>query len=412
MSTEANCIPEAQRLAGKDLQELIESEERFRALIESSYDVILILNPDGSIKYTSPSGRRLFPFPAENSFMATGFSEVIHPDDLHLVIDAQRKLLAAPGAVDRIPCYRGIGLEGKVIFLEATGTNCLHVPGVEGIVINVRDITEQHLAEENLRKLNRELEERVALRTDELKAANDRLTHEIAEKSRFVSMVSHEVRTPLATILSSAELLQNYAERLPPERLAELRQHIIDAARLMAANMENILQLSRVDSARFEPNPQHIRFGDLCRQVVDEIEAASQPPHTINLTVAAEAAEEVFLDVALFRSMLSNVVGNAVKFSPEHSRVEVSVFREREDALIIVSDQGPGIPEAEQAHLFQAFRRGSNVTGIPGTGLGLTIVKRCVEILHGTITLDSAVAKGTTVTLRLPLYKTQVRGAT
>jgi signal transduction histidine kinase len=137
------------------------------------------------------------------------------------------------------------------------------------------------------------------------------------------------------------------------------------------------------------------------------MDSATKQRCVIDVSIADDAGCETFVDPSLFRTIFANLIGNACKFSPEHGVVKFNIRRENDVAIFAVSDNGPGIPGTDLANLFQAFKRGSNAGGVPGTGLGLVIVKRCVEILHGEISLETETGKGTTVAVRLPLFREQ-----
>lgn len=222
-------------------------------------------------------------------------------------------------------------------------------------------------------------------------------------KSNFVSLVSHEFRTPLEIIMSSVDNLDRYHERLPAEKRQQLLVSINKAVRRMAGMMEEVLVLGRLESERVTFKPSELELPTLCRRLGDELESATgrRCPVRVNL----EGLPEVVTgDESLLRHIFTNLLSNAVKYSREGQAVEFSIHRDGESAVCRVSDRGCGIPEADQKRLFQAFHRGSNVEQIPGTGLGLLIVKRCVELHGGKIEFASVEGQGTTFTVTLPLF--------
>lgn len=268
-----------------------------------------------------------------------------------------------------------------------------------------------------LRQLNQDLEKRVESRTAELTNANRRLDEghqealrllarerELSElKSEFVSLVSHEFRTPLEVIMSSVDNLDRYHDRLQPEKRQHLLQTVNKSVRRMATMMEEVLVLGRLQTDRiaFKPSPLELR--SLCRRVCDEIESATGKRCPVHLDVDRVPAQ-AFGDETVLRHIFTNLLSNAVKYSPPDEPVDFLVGRDGDDAICRITDRGCGIPEADQKRLFQAFHRGSNVRQIPGTGLGLLIVQRCVELHGGTIEFESSEGKGTTFTVRLPLF--------
>lgn len=272
-------------------------------------------------------------------------------------------------------------------------------------------------AEAKVRELNAGLEQRVAERTQELERAHADLRRslkherELGElKSRFVTMVSHEFRTPLGIIMSAVELMRHYEDRLPPEQKRELGDDIYDATRLMASLMEQVLVLGRVEAGKLGCRLLPVDLDILAGKVTDEMLSATNHRCQIHWQPKGSLAGAQ-ADEALLRHIFSNLITNAVKYSPEGGGVEFNAWREGPDAVFQVADDGIGIPAEDQERLFEAFYRCSNVGDIPGTGLGLVIVKRCVELHNGTLQLESELGRGTTFTVRLPLFAEGHTGA-
>lgn len=231
--------------------------------------------------------------------------------------------------------------------------------------------------------------------------ANERELGEL--KQRFVTMVSHEFRTPLGITMSAVELLRNYQDRLTGTQRSELLDDIHRSTRGMGGLMEQVLVLGRVGSDTALCRPVPCDLDDLAHKLTDESLSATNRRcpiewHSENDLSGAEA------DVTLLRHIFSNLLSNAVKYSPEGEPVVFSCLREGRDAVFSVKDRGVGIPETDWPRLFEAFHRCGNVTDIPGTGLGLVIVKRCVDLHGGSLDFESRVNEGTTFTVRLPLW--------
>jgi len=222
-------------------------------------------------------------------------------------------------------------------------------------------------------------------------------------KSTFVSMVSHEFRTPLGIIQSSAEILRDYFGELQPAEREEQLQSIIKNTQRMAGMMEEILVLSRLDSGKMEFKPGPLDLARFCRRVVDEMLSATERRCPIELCLGALPAQAQ-ADERLLDYIFSNLLSNAVKYSPPGSSVRFTLEREGKHALCRICDRGIGIPAADQPWLFNAFHRGTNVGERPGTGLGLVLVKRCIELHGGQVQIESTVGQGTRVTLLLPLF--------
>ena len=291
----------------------------------------------------------------------------------------------------------------------------------------INNITDRKRMEQELQTLNLDLERRIAERTAELRSANQQLEREIAVreraeaellkslamekelgqlKSNFVSMVSHEFRTPLGIIMSSAEILERYLERLKPEQRKEQLQSITKSVRRMASLMEEVLLLGKVEAGKMECKPAPLDLPAFCRRLTDEVHAATDRRCPI-LLEAPQLAQEAFADEGLLRHIFTNLLINAVKYSGPGQPVHLRLEPQNGNATFRVEDRGAGIPPADQAHLFKAFHRGQNVAHLPGTGLGLVIVKRCVDLHGGRITCKSVEGQGTTFTVTLPLFRTQ-----
>jgi signal transduction histidine kinase len=275
------------------------------------------------------------------------------------------------------------GTKGKNVPLEVLLTR-IQMGGKPLIQAVILDITERKEAEAELLKSLAREKELSALKTN------------------FVSMVSHEFRTPLGIIMSSSEILESYFEGLKPEERREQLESIKKNTRRMADLMEEVLLLSRVESGRLSLDPQAMDLATFCRRLIDEVLSATHRRCPIELTLDAGNGE-TFADERLLRHILINLLTNAVKYSPEGVPVQFSMVRLATRVRFEVVDRGIGIPEQDQKWLFTAFQRGRNVGTIPGTGLGLVIVKRCVELHRGSIQVHSAVGRGTKVEVEVPV---------
>jgi PAS domain S-box-containing protein len=222
-------------------------------------------------------------------------------------------------------------------------------------------------------------------------------------KSRFVAMVSHEFRTPLAIITSSAEILDAYLDRLSPdERKANLRD-VTDATRHMSRMMEEVLLLGSVEAGKLACRPAPLDLFVFGQRLVDEVTSATDGRCSIHFSAGAGIGEAQ-ADEGLLRHIFTNLLNNASKYSPAGALVEFRLEAQDRLAIFTVRDRGIGIPEADARLLFQAFHRGRNVGDTPGTGLGMTIVKRCVELHGGKLAFESTEGSGTTFVVALPLF--------
>jgi PAS domain S-box-containing protein len=221
-------------------------------------------------------------------------------------------------------------------------------------------------------------------------------------RSRFVAMTSHEFRTPLAAIMSAEELLRHYGDRLPKEERGEVLDSISAGVQRMSRMMDRVLLLGKADAGMLDFQPERIGLPALCREFVQEARKI-QPNERSEVTlVISDGVGEGDYDEKLLRHIFSNLLSNALKYSPEGGEVRFEVRKEGEATVFEVSDHGIGIPPDEIGHLFESFHRASNVGAIQGTGLGLAIVKTAVEMHGGSIDVESRLAQGTTFRVRLP----------
>jgi signal transduction histidine kinase len=222
-------------------------------------------------------------------------------------------------------------------------------------------------------------------------------------KSNFVSMVSHEFRTPLGIIQSSAELLREFYTRMESEERDDQLDSIFRNTRRMAGMMEEILVLSRLDAGKLEFQPTSLDLNAFCRRVVDEVRSATNRRCPIDLSLNS-FPREVRADERLLGHIFTNLLSNAVKYSESGATVHFAFERNGTEAVGTVRDRGVGISEEDQQKLFTAFHRGANVGSRPGTGLGLMLVKRCTELHGGKVRVSSQIGEGTTVVVTLPLF--------
>jgi signal transduction histidine kinase len=221
-------------------------------------------------------------------------------------------------------------------------------------------------------------------------------------RSKFVSMVSHEFRTPLAIIQSSAEILDDYLDQLEEIERKDHLQSIRKNTRRMATLIEETLLLGSFDAGKMEFKPMPLELRTFVRKLVDEVVSATTRQCSIKFLLA-KIPTMVQVDERLLQHILTNLLTNAVKYSDAESVVQLEIACDSSDLVFTICDRGIGIPEADCEWLFNAFHRGSNVGDRPGTGLGLVIVQRCVDLHGGKINVESKLGEGTLVTLRLPL---------
>ncbi|MHB1921817.1 MAG: ATP-binding protein [Chitinophagaceae bacterium] len=299
------------------------------------------------------------------------------------------------------------------------------------VIAFIVDITPRKEAEKNLlfqkkqleditadmRRLNAELENKVEQRTSILREALGELEksqkglHEALKKekelneikSRFVSMASHEFRTPLSTVLSSAALLSRYTLTADQEKRNKHIQRIKEAVKQLNDLLEDFLSVGKLEEGKIYLDLIAVDLPSFLTELQEEMDFLLQEGQHLELTYSGEGT--FITDKRILRNMLINLLTNAIKFSPSPARIWLTI-QNREDGLtILVRDEGIGIAEEDQQHLFTSFFRGKNVTNIEGTGLGLNIVKRYVELCQGSITCQSQLDSGTSFTIHLPVYQ-------
>ena len=216
-------------------------------------------------------------------------------------------------------------------------------------------------------------------------------------------MVSHEFRTPLGVIMSAVELLRHYADRLPDDEKTALLGDIHGATSAMAGLMEQVLLLGRVEAGKLGFRPQPLDAEAIARKVATEVQLSFPHRQSIAFEVSGHLAGAIG-DETLLRHILGNLMSNALKYSPADTSVLVRLHRDSNDAVFEVRDHGIGIPATDRANLYEAFHRCGNVGDIQGTGLGLVIVKRCVDLHSGQIQFDSIEGQGTSFVIRIPLF--------
>ncbi len=244
--------------------------------------------------------------------------------------------------------------------------------------------------------------ERVRLQTVHLEETLDRERELGQLKSRFVNMVSHEIRTPLTTIRTATDLLTGYGQQMKEgDREAEIEaiQHEVG---VISDLVEDVLAIGRTEGEAFELRPRQLDLEALCREIWLTLERSRDRKQAIEMDIDPRV-REVALDPTLLRPILTNILGNAIKFSPEATPVRVELRIVEGEVVIRVRDQGIGIPADQREAIFAPFHRASNVGAISGSGLGLTITKQSVERHGGTLELSSHEGKGTEVLVRLPL---------
>jgi signal transduction histidine kinase len=278
------------------------------------------------------------------------------------------------------------------------------------------------LAEDMLQQAYDNLEIQVKERTAELAEANMKLQTESDEKqkviekekelnllkSRFISVISHEFRTPLTGIKSTVQLIEQHGDKWDVEKKQKFFNSIYNSIRFTNLLLDDVSIIGRDDSGRTSYNPSFCQIEDVCQQALDDIKQVFGKSDLINYLIKPETIK-TFADESLLRHILNNLLSNALKYSGNEKQIDFSVFIEKDKIVFTINDHGIGIPENDLKYIFEPFHRAANVESIKGTGLGLAIVKRCVEMHEGTIEIISMMNKGTTVVVKIPYKKPEIK---
>ena len=355
------------------------SEERHRALVQHSTDTITILDTEGTVLYQSPSFTSNLGF-EQGATIGTSVLDLIHPEDRRRAEILFRRAATRTGEFGTVE-FRCRHADGHYVYVEAVGSNMSDNPWIRGIVLNSRDITERKRAEVALVQAKDQAEEVARL------------------KGAFLANMSHEIRTPLTGIIGFADVL---AEEVEDEH-REFVQLIARSGRRLLQTLNSVLDLARLEANQMEVDLEPV---DVAVQVKDAVMLLQPLARDKQLQLTVEASPgnmRARLDVACFSRILNNLVGNALKFTDDGA-IRVLVKPDGDYIQVSISDTGVGIDQNFLPQLFDEFKQESS--GLrrqhEGSGLGLTITRRLVELMHGQIHVLSEKGKGSTFTVRFP----------
>lgn len=395
----------------KDKDDSISQEDtrRLRALFEMATDGIITIDQGGVIESVNNAACRLFGYEADemkgnkvNMLMAEydrnhhdGYLDRYHKTSNPHIIGIGREVIGRRKDGTTFPLRLAVSevkLEDKIIY-----TGILH------------DVSSFHAAQRKVEQLNEELEQKVQQRTAALEAREAELQRALGKerelnelKSRFLSMASHEFKTPLSTVLSSAELIELYdAAEQQPKRERHIHR-IRDAVNQLTEVLNDFLSISQLEQGQITPNNRLIDLRALISTSVESSEGQMKPGQQAVLELTNEPLR-IVSDPKMLRHILVNIISNAAKYSPEGEKIVIHAGLGNNQCLISITDRGIGIPETDHQHLFDRFFRAGNVENVKGTGLGLNIVRHYTNLLNGTVTFTSQLGKGSTFTITLPL---------
>ncbi len=361
---------------------LRESEKKYRQVVDNVKEVIFQTDAIGSWTFLNPAWEEITGF-SLNESLGRNFLDFIHPDDR----EKNQKLFIPLINREKDYCRHTIryltkssGFRWIEVFARLTLDEGDNIIGTSG---TLNDITDRKKTEEKIRE---SLEKEVEL--------NDL-------KSRFVSTISHEFRTPLTSILASAELLQRYNAKWTEDKKLETLKRIVNSVLNMNEMINDVLMLNRAETGKLIFNPQNTDLRKVAETVLLEIQPAVTPSHQI----VTEFGEDItgLMDEKLMHHILNNLLSNALKYSPKGGNILFLLRKESGLLEISIKDEGIGIPESDKEKLFQPFFRGRNIENISGTGLGLSILQQAVQLHNGRIEFESIQNQGTTFRIFLPM---------
>ncbi|MGB3403379.1 MAG: hybrid sensor histidine kinase/response regulator [Microcoleaceae cyanobacterium] len=269
----------------------------------------------------------------------------------------------------------------------------------EVLVRSLRYAIERKQVIETLRQENESLGNKVQFQSAELIKAKE----QNRRRSEFVSMMSHDFRNPLCTILLSTELLKNSDKKLTPAHRKAIFKRIKAAGNNMVQLLDEVILVGKSDLEQLKWVPAPLNLANFCQQLIEELQHNTSPDSQILLAIQGNLEGRLW-DEHLLRHILSNLLTNAVKYSPNGGTIQLTIIAENHQVQFQVQDQGIGISVEDQKRLFQAFQRGHNVGEIDGTGLGLAIVQRCLEACNGKVKVESHLGEGSTFIVTIPNF--------
>lgn len=405
-----------------DIKTQQQEKEKFEALFQHASMGILVANAKAEILLVNNFLLKQFGYKEEKELIGKKIEQLI-PSRYH-----QQHVHYRDQYIER-PKPRPMGVGKDLFAVKKDGIEFpveislshYSMDGESFTIAFVSDITKRKEFENAIREqqdklnetykkveeLNNELEQKVRSRTRELQDtlekledSKDELTKALSKekelsdlKSRFVSMASHEFRTPLSTILSSASLVAKYTETEEQEKRNKHIHRIKSSVNNLTNLLNEFLSIGKIEDGKITANKIDFNLKELVTSLCSEMEGIVKPGQHISYKHDGE--ENIFSDPSLLRNIITNLLSNAIKFSPEGSMIEVNSRVTGHDVKLTLKDNGLGISAEDQVHLFERFFRGTNVTNIEGTGLGLHIVGKYIEILDGQIEFESELEKGT-----------------
>jgi PAS domain S-box-containing protein len=407
-------------------EKLQKEKQRFGALLDYASIAVVIVNRKQHIILMNPCALELF-----------GYSlNEVSGKKLDMLIPARyhRRHHTYHNQYYSEPQNRSMGQGRELTAIKKNGIEfpvevslgTYQTEGETYVIAYLSDITLRKKSEKEIIQLNAVLETKIKERTDELADTIKKLEHQVKQteatqeelkkslekekelnllKSRFVSIASHEFRTPLSTILSSTYLLQKYVNTDEQPKRDKHIERIVSSVNMLTDILNDFLSVGKIEEGKIAPNYSQFNIRNKILEVVEETKGLLKKGQQVNCT--GKGKKDVWLDASMIKHIVMNLLSNAIKFSPENSTIKIETASKNKLLFLSVTDEGIGISKEDRQHLFERFYRGSNANNIPGTGLGLHIVKKYAELMNGDVTCISELEKGSTfiATFRLSKIK-------
>lgn len=353
-------------------------------ILSASPAKICLIDRTGKYLYASPSAAKMLSLAATEIVGKTP-QQLGFPPEIVEKFDQQRKTVASEKVTitDEFSLYGINGLQDYEYTLSPLADDSL-IDG-NAVVVTFRDISKH---------------KQIAIEINKA-LAKQRQLHEM--KARLISLVSQEIRSPLANIFASAEILTNYSQDWSEERRIKQLQNLQQSVKYINHLFNDLILISEAEAGKLQVSPSILDIEQFCQKLVAQSRFCEEKTPTINFSAKCELTN-VCLDRKLLLYILANLLSNAINYSPCGSEIQFDLMTEGKEIILRIKDSGIGIPVEDQAHIFEWFYRGSNVGKVEGIGLGLSVVKQCVELHKGNIAIESEVGVGTTVTVTLPMY--------
>lgn len=396
----------------------MENAALLAAIIQNAIDGIITIDDRGKVESINPAACKLFQILPEE-VIGNNISMLMPPPDKenHDEYLSRYQRTGTPHIIGTGREVMGLKKDGSK-FPFRLGVSEVQYSGRKIYTGFIHDLSREKEAEETLREYALHLEDLVNERTESLKkslndlhAAKEEVSLSLEKekelgqlKSRFVSMASHEFRTPLSAVQLSASLIEKYAQPFDNPNISKHVAKIKNSVANLTTILNDFLSLEKLEAGKVEPAFQTFDLVKLAEEIIEELQMVAKQNQNI-IYQHTGIGNMVTLDANLLRNCVVNLVGNAIKYSGENTFIEFNTELTDTACIITVSDNGIGIPETDQKHLFEAFFRAHNTGSIPGTGLGLNIVARYAKLMNGTVGFKSEVNKGTLFTISFPLYE-------